>query len=187
MEFDDKTHTGDQDDQQRAIPKTHPGGYRVNDEDNIEEKDLKKTYLFGKGDFHPNPTEGEGIGGGDFGKQHLTPSGDDKNNPSRHAGYTNAYFARTEPLEEHPENENFKPEFQEGSPDYDKAQPQNTTEPKPDKVERGNGENDRPDATSPYREGKEEQDNEQENIPGPQELPDQQKVGEDDGKEHVET
>lgn len=181
MEFNDKTFADDQNDHQQTTTHTHPNAYRVNDENNIEEKDLEKTYLFGKGDFHPNPTEGKGIGGSNFGEQHLTPSGDDKNNPSRNAGYTNAYFARTEPSDEHPENENFKPVYQEGSPDYDKAQP------KPEKVERGSGENDRPNATSPYRESRKEDDTDKENIPGSQELPHQQKVGEGDGKEHIET
>lgn len=187
MEFDDKAFAGDRDDQQQTATSKQPSASRVDDGDNIEEKDLEKTYLFGKGDFHPNPTEGKGEGGQDFGEQHKTPSGDDKNNPSRLAGDTNAYLARTEPMEEHPENENFKVPEQQGSPDYRKAEFSNSTEPKPEKAERGNGENDRPDATSPYREGKEEQDSDQENIPGPQELPDQQKVGEDDGKDHVET
>ncbi len=184
MEYNDKEFAGDQDDQQQTNAKTQPSATRVDDGDDIEEKDLEKTYLFGKGDFHPHPTEGTGAGGQDFGEQHQTPSGNDKNNPSRHAGDTNAYLSRTEPMEEHPENENFKVPEQQGSPDYANAQPQSSTEPKPDKVERGNGKNDRPDSQSPYREGK---DSEQENIPGPQELPDQQKVGEDDEKGHIET
>jgi hypothetical protein len=67
--------------------------------------------------------------------------------------------------------------------------------PKPEKVERGNGENDRPNPQSPYREGtadNDDKDNEQTNIPGPNELPDQQKVGEpdpgnNDEEDHVET
>lgn len=188
MEFNDETFAGDRNDQQQIPTKTQPNASRVDDGDNIEEKDLEKHYLFGKGDFHPNPTEGQGTGGKNFGEENKTPSGDDKNNPSRTAGYTNAYFARTEPSDEHPENTNFKAPEQEGAPDYSKAQTQSSDEPKPDKVERGNGENDRPNPASPYREGKEEgQDSDEENIPGPQELPDQQKVGEDDGKDHIET
>jgi hypothetical protein len=47
-----------------------------------------------------------------------TPSGDDKNNPSQLAGYTNGYFKRTEPSDEHPENTNFKAEHQDGEPQY---------------------------------------------------------------------
>ncbi len=53
--------------------------------------------------------------------------------------------------------------------------------PKPEKVERGNGENDRPHKSEPYQEGTADNDGQQEtNIPGPIELPDQQKVGEPD-------
>jgi len=64
----------------------------------------------------------------------------------------------------------------------------NSTEPKPEKVERGNGENDRPHKGNTYREGT--ADNDEPNIPGPNELPDQQKVGEDvddDDRGHIET
>lgn len=57
--------------------------------------------------------------------------------------------------------------------------------PKPEKVERGNGENDRPHKSEPYYEGNDGQ--EQTNIPGPGELPDQQKVGEPDERDHIET
>lgn len=188
MEFNDKPFAGDHSDEQQTTTKAQPNAYRVDDDNNIEQKNLEKTYLFGKGDDHANPTEGKGVGGEKFGEENNVPAGDDKNNPSRNAGYTNAYFARTEPSDEHPEDSNFKPAYQEGSPDYSKAQPQNAVEPKPDKVERGNGENDRPDSASPYREGKEEHtEDEDNNIPGPQELPDQQKVGEDDVEDHIET
>jgi hypothetical protein len=188
MEFNDKQFAGDQDDQQQTTTHTQPSATRVDDGDNIDEKSLEKTYLFGKGDFQPHPTKGIGIGGSKFGEENKKPSGDDKNNPSRNAGYTNAYFARTEPSDEHPEDTNFKVPHQEGAPEYSKAQHHNSNEPKPDKVERGNGENDRPDTTSPYRKGKEDHGTDEDvNIPGPQELPDQQKVGEDDGKEHIET
>jgi hypothetical protein len=67
-------------------------------------------------------TEGQPMGGENFGANNVTPSGDDKNNPSQNAGYTNAYFRRTQPAEEHTESNNFKPLNQEGSPDYEKAQ-----------------------------------------------------------------
>src|ERR1700760_4622057 len=100
--------------------------------------------------------EGQPMGGQRFGENSNTPSGDDKNNPSRSAGYSNEYFRRTEPAEEHPEDTNFKPNAQHGQPDYDKAQPyaKMTDElPKPEKVERGNGENDRPQESEPYYEG----------------------------------
>ena len=60
-------------------------------------------------------------------------------------GEGNAYFRRTQPAEEHPENENFVAREQEGGP------------------------------------GKEDAET---NIPGPNELPDQQKVGEDNKGTH---
>jgi hypothetical protein len=192
MAFNDDNLTDDRDDHLLTENKTQPNAYRVDDK-NIEEKDLKKTYLFGKGDQHANPTEGLGVGGQKFGQDNLTPSGDDKNNPSRNAGYTNAYFARTEPSEEHPEDSNFTSPNQEGAPNYNKAQPHaSINEPKPEKVERGNGENDRPHPEQPYTEGTDDNDGSSEpNIPGPNELPDQQKVGEDDDeyndRGHIET
>lgn len=120
-----------------------PNAYRVEDDDNLEEKDLKTHYLFGDSKVKSADApgmEGQGMGGEQFGKNNLTPSGDDKANPSQNAGYDNAYFKRTQPAEEHPEDSNFIPKNQEGSPG------KNTDEP---------------------------------NIPGPNELADQQKVGED--------
>jgi hypothetical protein len=75
--------------------------------------------------------------------------------------------------------------------DDDRPQPgslSNSSEPKPEKVERGNGENDRPHKGDTYQEGT--ADNDQTNIPGPNEVPDQQKVGEnidDDERDHIET
>lgn len=66
--------------------------------------------------------EGQPMGGQKFGESSNTYAGDDKNNPSQNAGYTNEYFRRTEPSDEHPEDSNFKVKEQEGSPDYDKAQ-----------------------------------------------------------------
>ncbi len=135
--------------------------------------------------------EGMPMGGHNFGKNNNTSAANDRNNPSQYAGNTNPYFDRTEPMEEHPEDSNFKAPSQEGRPDYDKAMPEvfkNTTEPKPEKVERGNGENDRPHKGNTYEEGNGDDDNV--NIPGPRELPDQQKVGEDVGEDdryHIET
>lgn len=128
-----------------------PNAYRVEDDSNLDEKDLKTHYLFGDGKMKdPNAPgmEGQGMGGQAFGQNNLTPSGNDKDNPSQTAGTGNAYFNRTQPAEEHPENSNFKPgkeanTYQEGTADND-----------------GKGD-------------------EQINIPGPNELPDQQKVGED--------
>jgi hypothetical protein len=170
-----------------------PNAWRVNDDDNLKEHNLERN-LYGKSEDNMKPVkEGQPMGGQNFGKNNNTPAGDDKNNPSQNAGYTNAYFARTEPSEEHPEDSNFKDKNQDGRPDYNKAQPKAAlnTDPKPEKVERGNGENDRPHTGEPYREGTADNDNEP-NVPGPSELPDQQKVGENpdeypDDKEHIET
>lgn len=150
-----------------------PRGYRVDDDNNLEEKNLKKNFLFGDGK-EKNATapgmEGQGTGGEKFGENNLTPSGDDEANPSRYAGYGNAYFRRTEPAEEHPENSNFKNENQSGSPDYSQAQPKgNADSPEPEKKEAKN--------INAYQEGTADNDGET-NIPGPSELPDQQKVGE---------
>lgn len=124
-----------------------PNAYRVEDDDNKEEKDLKTHYLFGDAKMkNPNDPgmESQGMGGQNFGSNNLTPAGNDDANPPRNAGEGNAYFRRTQPAEEHPEDENFVARDQEGGPG-----------------------------------GKEEAPN----IPGPQELPDQQKVGEDDGEQ----
>src|SRR5205823_8765196 len=79
--------------------------YKVDDDDNKEEKDLKRSYLFGTSeDKDPDHTgyESHGMGGQNFGEPNVTRSGDDPANKSRNAGYHNDYFKRTEPLEEHP-------------------------------------------------------------------------------------
>jgi len=192
MNFNDDDFAGGSNDQQQTDQKA--GGRRVDDGAGLNEQDLEKTFLFGKGPNVANPTEGKGTGGQNFGQENNTPAANDKNNPTRMAGHTNAYFDRNEPSEEHPEDSNFTAPGQDGEPDYDKAQPNDTTmentDPKPEKVERGNGENDRPHEQQPYTEGTDDNDgngNGKPNIPGPNELPDQQKVGEDDGIEHIET
>lgn len=118
-----------------------PDAYRVNDDSDLEEKDLKRHYLFGDAEMKSTNApgmEGRGMGGEKFGENNLTPSGDDKDNPSQNAGYSNAYFRRTQPAEEHPEDSNFTVKSQRGGP------------------------------------GKEQENN----IPGPSEVPEQQKVGE---------
>jgi hypothetical protein len=166
--------------------------YRADNGTELDEKHLTRIFLFGKGKNPANPTEGKGFGGQKFGQENNTPAGNDKNNPTQMAGHTNAYFNRNEPSEEHPEDSNFTTPYQDGEPDYSKAQPYNTvmenTDPKPEKVERGNGENDRPHPQQPYTEGTVDDDGESKpNIPDPNGLPDQQKVGEDDEQEHIET
>ena len=185
MNFNEKDIAAEKENQQQ----TKASGSRVDDGAGLEEKDLEKTFLFGKGDNPANPTEGKGTGGQKFGEENNTPAGNDKNNPTQMAGHTNAYFDRNEPSDEHPEDSNFTAPNQDGAPDYSKAQPSASIEnadPKPARQEeRGNGENDRPHEEEPYVEGTDDSDGTDEpNIPGPNELPDQQKVGEDD---HIET
>jgi hypothetical protein len=170
-----------------------PNAYRADDGAGLDEKALEKTFLFGKGNFEPHPTEGKSEGGQNFGKENLTPAGNDKNNPSQLAGSTNAYFNRKEPSEEHPEDSNFTAKDQEGAPNYSKAISTKTmenTSPKPEEVKRGDGENDRPHPQQTYTEGTADDDGTDDgevNIPGPNELPDQQKVGENNDDDHIET
>jgi len=184
----------DGEDSLTATKNGKPNAWRVQGDKNLDEGKLERN-LYGKAESNMKPVkEGQAMGGHSFGKNSNTPTGDDKNNPSQNAGYTNAYFARTEPMEEHPEDSNFKAREQDGAPDYSKAQPYaNWTNeaPKPEPPERGNGENDRPHEETGYREGTVDNENEPEvNNPGPNEVPDQQKVGEklsDDDIEHIET
>jgi hypothetical protein len=190
---EDKTVNGSNDPTVKENNK--PGGYRTDNGAGLSEKDLTKNFIYAN-DKNKPVTEGKPTGGQKFGENNLTNSGDDKNNPSQNAGYTNAYFKRTEPSEEHPEDTNFKAAHQDGAPNYDKAQPYSNMqnqEPKPEKTERGNGENDRPHKGNTYYEGTDDNDgNGDVNIPGPEELPDQQKVGEpdagnNDDRDHIET
>jgi len=123
---------------------SRPNAYRVDDDKNLEEKDLKTHYLFGEGKMKSTSDpgmEGQGMGGQKFGRENLTPAGNDEANPSQNAGEDNAYFARRQPAEEHPENSNFEA----GRPGDDHGKP---------------------------------------NIPGQVELPEQQKVGEDNNDKH---
>ena len=69
--------------------------------------------------------EGQPMGGHNFGRDGKPTMGDDKDNPSRYAGNTNAYFNRVAPTEEDTANNNFKAAYQQGEPDYDAAQPTN--------------------------------------------------------------
>jgi len=99
------------------------GGYEVKDDDNnLDESDLKRK-IFGGEDANPDQPgyESHGMGGQAFGEISETRSGDDLANPSRNAGYSNDYFKRTEPLQEHPENQNFKPQYQLGEPDMNEG------------------------------------------------------------------
>lgn len=131
----------------RSAEEDKATGYRADNGDGTEEKDLKGNPLFGRGEMR-EVKEGQPMGGQSFGQDgNPTPTGDDKDNPSRNAGYTNGYFARTKPSEEYTANNNFKAPEQQGEPDYDNARP---------------------------------------NVAGPQEVPDQQRVG-GDGEGHIET
>lgn len=98
-----------------------PNAYRVEDDNNLEEKDLRrKIFVFGEEEKKSNTVDeiGQEHGGHNFGKDNNTPSGDDANNPSRNAGYSNKYYKRTEPAEEHPEFNNFKDPNQLGEPNF---------------------------------------------------------------------
>ncbi len=168
-----------------------PKVWQVEDDSNLTEDDLQTPLIFDADDKKP-VREGQPMGGENFGQNNITPARNDGNNPQQNAGITNPYFNRAEPMEEHPENSNFTAKEQDGQPDYSKAQPQSSAtsdQPKPEKVERGNGENDRPHPQQDYTEGT--ADNEEVNIPGPNEVPDQQKVGEEndatDERDHIET
>ncbi|MDB5018598.1 MAG: hypothetical protein JWQ84_3430 [Mucilaginibacter sp.] len=191
MEFNSEEFWKDRN--QSKQENNEPTAWRVEDDVNLNEGDLKRDLFITDADKKP-VREGSGEGGQNFGKNNNTPAGNDKNNPSQNAGNTNAYLDRTEPSEEHPENSNFKVKNQDGEPDYSKAQPNSiitNEEPKPEKVERGDGENDRPHKGNTYYEGTDDKD-EEANVPGPDELPEQQKVGEDVDddtfeKDHIET
>ena len=191
MVFNDEALLNDKRNGPNEENNERPKAYRVDNDDNLDQKDLERNALIYSEDKNKPVTEGAGAGGARFGENNLTPAANDKNNPSQYAGNTNAYFDRTEPSEEHPENINFTAPGQDGEPDYSKAQTANALNaesPKPDKVERGNGENDRPHEKESYTEGTVDNDNV--NIPGPNEVPDQQKVGEDinetDEKDDIE-
>lgn len=118
MQYDENTPRSNQD--ERTANEGQARGYRVeNDNSGAEEKDLRRSAILGLGKMH-NVHEGQPMGGHKFQQDgNPTPTGDDPANPSRYAGYTNAYFARTAPSEEYPENNNFKPEYQQGAPDYE--------------------------------------------------------------------
>jgi hypothetical protein len=188
MEFYDDEFWRDQNRLSQTDAK--PGGRSVEEGGELTEDDLH-LELFAGNETRP-VREGQPMGGQNFGKNNDTCSANDKNNPSQYAGDSNPFFKNTEPMEEHPENSNFKVPDQQGSPDYDKARPdafKKTSEPKPEKVERGNGENDRPHKGGDQYQ-QEATENDQPNVAEPNELPDQQKAGEDideDERDHIET
>jgi len=178
-----------QKDDQPSTPTDKPNAYRVDDDDNLTEEDLQRGFPVTKNDMKQQDApgmEGHGMGGENFGQNNLTPSGDDKANPSQNAGYTNEYFRRTQPAEEHPENSNFTDPNQAGQANY--GQVSNAIEHTGQSDHQPDSDNDddktgqKPHPQQPYREGTADNDgqgdSEQVNIPGPNETPDQQKVGE---------
>jgi hypothetical protein len=166
-----------------------PNADRVDDDDNLTEEDLQRGFLTSKDDMKKPEDpgmEGQGMGGQNFGKNNLTPSGDDEANPSQTAGYTNEYFRRTQPAEEHPENSNFTDPNQAGQSNYSQVMDAIThtgqSDEQPDDDNQDDKTGQKPHPQQPYREGTADDDgkgdNKQANIPGPNEVSDQQKVGE---------
>lgn len=171
-----------------------PTATRIEDNSNLEEKDLRRTaFMFGSEEKNGDEPgmEGNPAGGQSFGETGNTPSGDDKDNPSQNAGYTNEYFRRTEPSDEHPENSNFKDPNQLGQSNYtessgavptgqsdgENSAPAKESEENGEKVTEGDTENNRNESQQSYQEGTADGSDDV-NIPGPNETPDQQKVGE---------
>lgn len=164
-----------------------PNAYRVDDDNNETEKDLERNYLFGDSEMKSpddEGMEGNGMGGQNFGRNNITPAGNDEANPSQLTGDNNAYFNRTQPAEEHPENSNFKDPNQAGNANYSNAmnasQNGRSDEDSGAQTESSDG---KPNPQQPYQEGTADDDGDsdkkqQTNIPGPNEVPDQQRVGE---------
>ncbi|TWR26123.1 hypothetical protein FPZ42_10870 [Mucilaginibacter achroorhodeus] len=173
-----------------------PNAYRVEDDDNLEEKDLRReAFMFGSEEKEANKPamEGQGYGGQSFGDDSNTPSGDDANNPSRNAGYSNDYFKRTEPAEEHPEFNNFKDPNQLGQSNFTEASgavptgqsdEENSATEQDTEESNQEGDENKNEQNLSYQEGTADNDGSQTgvnsdgDIAGNRELPDQQKVGE---------
>jgi hypothetical protein len=162
-----------------------PNAYRVDDEDNLTEDDLQRGFPVSKDDMKKQDApgmEGRGMGGQNFGENNLTPSGDDKANPSQNAGYTNEYFRRTQPSEEHPEDSHFTDPNQAGQSNYSQAIDAAKTGQSDKQPAQETDKQAKPHPQHPYQEGTADDDGnsdkKQVNIPGPNEAPDQQKVGE---------
>jgi hypothetical protein len=167
-----------------------PTASRVEDDSNLEEKDLRKTtFMFGseeKDGTEPG-MEANGAGGQRFGENSNTPSGDDGNNPSQNAGYSNEYFKRSEPAEEHPEQNNFKDPNQLGQSNYTEstgAVPTGQSDEENEGPEKEDSEDNKHEQNTTYQEGTADNDgnttgtNADGDVAGYGELPEQQKVGE---------
>ncbi|WP_121811998.1 hypothetical protein [Mucilaginibacter kameinonensis] len=163
-----------------------PNAYRIEDDSNEEEKDLKRKYLFGKSEMkspEDEGMEGKGMGGQNFGQNNITPAGNDKDNPSQMAGDNNAYFNRIQPAEEHPENSNFKDPNQAGNANYSDAINASQNGRSDEDTGEEKTSDGKPNPQQPYQKGTADDDGDSDkeqraNIPGPNEIPDQQKVGE---------
>ncbi|MES2265914.1 MAG: hypothetical protein V4520_04080 [Bacteroidota bacterium] len=181
-----------------------PTAYEVKDDDNLEEKDLRReVFMFGSEEKNGEEQgmEANGAGGQRFGENANTPSGDDGNNPSQNAGYSNEYFKRSEPSEEHPEHNNFKDPNQLGQSNYTEATgaaptgqsddenegPVKESEEGGERVTEGDSndtEANRNESQQSYQEGTADNDgsttgtNTEGDVAGYGELPEQQKVGE---------
>ncbi|WP_114937029.1 hypothetical protein [Mucilaginibacter endophyticus] len=163
-----------------------PNAYRVEDDHNEEEKDLKRSYLFGSSEMKSpddEGMEGKGMGGQNFGQNNITPAGNDKDNPSQMAGNNHEYFNRTQPAEEHPENSNFKDPNQAGNANYSDVISASQNGRSDEDTGETETDDKKPNPQQPYQEGTADDDGysekkQQTNIPGPNEVPDQQKVGE---------
>ena len=78
MRADDNGLWNDRDEHSEQKDHGKPTAYRLDDDDNLEEKDLKTHYLFGEGKMKSvdDPgMEGQGMGGEKFGQNSLTPAG----------------------------------------------------------------------------------------------------------------
>jgi hypothetical protein len=156
---------------------TKPSATRVDDDGNADEASLKRNYIIGGEMKNANAPgmEGEGMGGHKFGHENHPPTGDDPANPSRNAGYTNGYLARTEPLQERPEDNNFKAQHQQGEPNYQTAK-----SPEPNKDNQQEQQNTDGQSNTEHDEQhhhRQDYGSDAPEIPGPNEKPEQQKVG----------
>jgi hypothetical protein len=183
MNLQDEQFLNAQDEHREQDTDTKPNAYRVDDDDNADEKSLKRNYIIGgeMKDANAPGMEGEGTGGHKFGGHSHPPTGDDPANPSRNAGYSNGYFSRTEPMEESPEKNNFKNQDQQGEPDY--QAPKTTTpeqEEEPEQKEAGKEGNTSEPGKADFKEEDQRGPDYGSNAPeiaGPGEKPEQQKVG----------
>lgn len=177
MDLNNDPLMSDRDDALQQNTDSKPNAYRVDDDGNADEASLKRNYFIGgeMKDANAPGMEGEGSGGEKFGHENHPPTGDDPANPSRNAGYTNAYLARTKPMEEHPENNNFKDENQQGEPNY--QAPKLTTPDEDNNQEKQKETEDGNTAKQEQNQRDTDNGSNAPEIPGPGEKPEQQKVG----------